>query len=71
MVQSRTIGEQILEKVGELVEEIDEIKRRLGDESMEPIDRRLKRIETKIHAAQEGKWQNPPNLTDDGLNKRL
>ena len=61
----KTTGEHILEIVKLLQQDIVEMKKRLGDEAMEPLDRRLKRMEAKLHSIGDGTWQQK----DDGMNR--
>lgn len=67
MPVGKTVAEYILEIVKAMKTDMDEIKRRLGDDAMEPVDRRLKRLETKIHAMADGTF----GKHDDGMEDKL
>lgn len=63
---AKTVAERILELVILLREEVAEIKQMIGEDGMEPLDRRLKRVETKTHALADGTFGK-----DDGMDRKL
>ena len=66
MPVNKTVAEHILDIVNLLKEDVDELKEKLGDDSMEPLDRRLKRMEAKLHSIGDGTWAKQ----DDGMDQR-
>lgn len=66
MVQGKTTAEHILDIVRLLKEDVEQMKKQLGDEAMQPIDKRLTRIETKITSMLEGDYRQ-----DDGMDRKL
>lgn len=67
MPVGKTVGEHILDIVKGIKADVDAIKTKLGDDAMEPVDRRLKRLETKIHAMADGTF----GKQGDGLEDKL
>lgn len=66
MVQGKTTAEHILDIVRLLKEDVEQMRKQLGDEAMQPIDKRLTRIETKITSMLEGDYRQ-----DDGMDRKL
>ena len=62
----KTVAEYILDIVKLLNEDVDEMKEKLGPDTMEPLDRRLKRVEAKLHSIGDGTWAKQ----DDGMDQR-
>lgn len=69
MPVGKTVAEHILDIVKLLQQDVADMKRRIGEEDMEPLDRRLKRLEAKFHAYADGTWKDPHD--DGGMGKTL
>lgn len=48
---------EILHDQTEIKQQLNEIMKRLGEDTMEPLDKRLKRMETKLTAIGNGEWK--------------
>ena len=64
----RTVAHDILDIVKLLKEDVAELKKMLGDDVMEPVDRRLKRMEAEIHAIGNGTFGQRDG---DGMEERV
>jgi hypothetical protein len=63
----KSVAEHILDIVRLIREDVVELRKQIGDEAMEPVDRRLKRLEAKLHSHADGTW----GKHDDGMDARL